>query len=132
LFLKKLRFFKLSSLLNKMGSLDLQNIAVVRSKMCTDTPLVPAWLYPSICLVVQARHPPCACLRRRTGPPSAVPYCHAILSSAKVNGSCWQSTRHTAWQARKGFLAHGAVWRVECLRDYWLRAQCPKCTTAWR
>jgi hypothetical protein len=114
-----------------MGSLDLQHIAVVRSKMCTDTPLVLAQLYPPICLVVPARHPPCACLRCRTGPPFAVPYCHAILSSARVSGSRWQCTRHTAWRMRKGFLARGAVWRVECLRDYWLRAHCPKRTTAW-
>jgi hypothetical protein len=70
-----------------MGSLDLQNIAVFHSKMCTDTPLVPARLCPPICLVVPARHAQCACLRRRTGPPSSAPYCHAILSSARVSGS---------------------------------------------
>jgi hypothetical protein len=61
-----LRFLKLSILLNKISSLDLQGIAVVRAKMCTDTPLVPARLHPPICLVVPAWHPPCACLRRRT------------------------------------------------------------------
>jgi hypothetical protein len=67
-----------------MGSLYLHYLAVVCSKMCTDTPLVPARLPPPICLVVPARHPPRACLRCRTGPPSAWPYCHAILSSARL------------------------------------------------
>jgi hypothetical protein len=81
-----------------MGSLDLQGIAVVRAKMCTDTPLVPARLHAPICLVVPAWHPPCACLGRRTGPPSSAPYCHAILSSARVSCSRWESTHHTAWR----------------------------------
>jgi hypothetical protein len=52
-----------------MGSLDLHYLAVVHSKMCTDTPLVPARLPPPICLVIPAWHPPHACLRRRSGPP---------------------------------------------------------------
>jgi hypothetical protein len=111
------RFFKLLILLNKMGSLDLQNIAVFRSKMCTDTPLIPARLCPPICLIVPARHPQCACQRRRTGPPSIAPYCHAILSSARVSGSPRKSTRHTEWRPRKGFLARSAVWLLQYLRD---------------
>jgi hypothetical protein len=122
--------FKLSISLKKIGSLDLHYLAVVCSKMCTDTPLVPARLPPPICLVIPARHPPRACLRRRTGQPSAAPYNHAILSSARVSGSHWQSMRHTAWRAREEFLACGAVWRLKCLHDYYLRAHCPKRTTA--
>jgi hypothetical protein len=64
-----------------MGSLDLQNIAAFRSKMCTDTPLVYrlgsvhkfAWSYQLGILnvlaygAVRARHPP-----RRTVTPSSL------------------------------------------------------------
>jgi hypothetical protein len=59
-----------------MGSLDLHDLVVVRSEICTDTPLVPARPPPPACLrchtvtlFVPARLPPHACLRRRTFTP---------------------------------------------------------------
>jgi hypothetical protein len=86
-----------------MGSLDLQELVVVRSEICTDTPLVPARppppaflrchtvtpfvparLPPPACLrhctvtpFVPAWNPPCACLRRRTVTPS-LPTCLSL------------------------------------------------------
>jgi hypothetical protein len=37
-----------------MGSLDLQDLLDVQLQICTDTTMVPARLYPPICLVVPA------------------------------------------------------------------------------
>jgi hypothetical protein len=56
-----LRFFKLSILLNKMGSLDLRNRAVFRSKImyshATRTGLAPSTNLPAILFAVPSRHP---------------------------------------------------------------------------
>jgi hypothetical protein len=109
-------------LLNKIGSLDLQNIAEFCSQMCTDTPLVPARLYPSICLVIPAQHPPCACLRCRIGSPSATLYCHAILSSARLVVRVDNLPCHTCVTGEKGVsrlscsMADGVFTRLLALR----------------
>jgi hypothetical protein len=124
-----------------MSSLDLQDLAVVRSEICTDTPLVPARLYQPACLrchtvtpFVLARLPPPACLKHLTvmpfvparNPPRSCLRCRTVTQSIPTHLSLQQEvvscvntlSPHTAPRARKGFLARDAVWRLDFYSDY--------------